>query len=147
MSLSLALVWGLGKEEAICGQQFCWTPPCSRQAATPPSCLANASPDPRQISLSQLLVWGWCRGRELHRASHAPLAALSPVLVVSPHHPRASPLTQHSDGPWGGRAQLSINKEKLKHLPGWAAPCRVMRGPAGTRGELVEKGCKRWGAL
>lgn len=51
------------------------------------------------------LFQGWGQGKgvgSMHRASRAPLAALSPVLVLSPHHPRALPLSSTLMGPGVG---------------------------------------------
>lgn len=84
---------------------------------TPPQTQSKA--DPAFLQIQAVSGMGAGEGCWLHakRFLCSPRSVVSCVSRVPPP-PQSLPLTQHSDGPWGGRAQLSINKEKLKHLPG-----------------------------
>lgn len=76
----------------MCGQRFCWDPSLLEASCyslllyghTPPQTQSKADP-----AFLSWLFQGWGQGKgvgSMHRASRAPLAVLSPVLVLSPHH-------------------------------------------------------------
>lgn len=73
-----------------------------------PLLYGHTPPQTQPKADSAFLSWlfqGWGQGKgveSMHRASRAPLAALSPVLVLSPHHSRAPPSPSTLMGPGVG---------------------------------------------
>lgn len=97
-------------------------PRCARCPLPPRSCV--------------FLGWGRKAGGCRFPATGFPCSPGS--VSVSRVPPAASPAPHTPPGPWGGRAQLSINKEKLKHPA--ACPVLGLGGGGGRAGGRARPG-------